>query len=252
MKFRLLLTGHQDAFTNMAIDESIMIHVGQRISPPTIRFYGWQPPAVSIGYFQGLSEEVDLIKCKELGVDYIRRITGGGAVFHESEVTYSLSILNDNPIVPDKVLESYKVICGGIIEGLLELDIKADFAPLNDIVVDGKKISGSAQTRRQHTILQHGTLLLDTDLKKMFSILKVPSEKLRDKLISDIKERVTSIKNIISREVDFSEICFTLKRGFENSLNSELVEGTLSETEISLANEIKRDRYTNSDWNNRR
>ncbi len=252
MNFRLLQTGFNDAFTNMAIDESIMIHVAQRVSPPTIRLYGWKPPAVSIGYFQGLSEEVDLEKCKNLGVDYIRRITGGGAVFHDDEVTYSLSIHQDNPIIPDNVLESYKVICGGIIAGLSELDISAEFVPLNDIIVDGKKISGSAQTRRKRTILQHGTLLLDCDVDKMFSILKVPSEKLRDKIISDVRQRVTSVKDISLREVAIEDVCVALAKGFEVSLNSVLEPGELSETEISLAEEIKRDRYFNSDWNARR
>jgi lipoate-protein ligase A len=252
MKFRLLLTGHQDAATNMAVDESIMIHVGQKAAPPTIRLYGWKPPAVSIGYFQGLEEEIDLKICKKLGVDFIRRITGGGAVFHEDEVTYSLAIAQGNPLIPDNVLESYKVICQGIIQGLLEFGISSDFVPLNDIIVGGKKISGSAQTRRNRTILQHGTVLMDCDVEKMFSILKVPSEKLRDKLISDVKERVTSIKNVVLREVDFEEVCSALAKGFEISLNSELEQGELSETEISLANEIKRDRYSNLDWNNRR
>ena len=252
MNFRLLLTGHQDAATNMAVDESIMIHVGQRASPPTIRLYGWKPAAVSIGYFQGLEEEIDIDVCRKLGVDFIRRITGGGAVFHESEVTYSLAIAQENPLIPDNVLESYKVICGGIVEGLKGFDISAKFVPLNDIIVEGKKISGSAQTRRNRTILQHGTVLMDTDLEKMFSILKVPSEKLRDKLISDVKERVTSIKNALSREVDFEEVCAALVKGFEVSLNSKLTQGELSETEIALANEIRRDRYSNLDWNNRR
>jgi lipoate-protein ligase A len=252
MIFRLLRTGFQDAFTNMSIDESIMIHVAQGKSPPTIRLYGWEPHAVSIGYFQGLEEEVDLAKCQKLGVDHIRRITGGGAVFHEKEVTYSLAIHQDNPLIPENVLESYKVICGGIVQGLRELEISAEFVPLNDIIVDGKKISGSAQTRRQRAILQHGTLLLECDVEKMFSVLKVPSEKLRDKLITDVKQRVTSVKDISLKEIAFDEVCVALAKGFEISLNSVLEPGELSETEISLADEIKRDRYSNPDWNNRR
>jgi lipoate-protein ligase A len=252
LKFRLLLTDHKDAHTNMSIDESIMIHVGQNMSPPTLRLYGWSPPAVSIGYFQGLSEEIDLDMCKKMGVDYVRRITGGGAVFHESEVTYSLAIQQVNPIIPQNVLESYKVICGGIIEGLMEFDVEAKFVPLNDIIVNGKKISGSAQTRRSRTLLQHGTLLTDTDLDKMFSILKVPSEKLKDKLISDVKERVTSLREVLQKEIKFEDVCSKMASGFKTSLNIELVKGELSETEISLANEIKNDRYSNLDWNQRR
>lgn len=252
MKFRLLLSGLADAHTNMSIDESVMIHVGQNMSPPTLRLYGWSPPAVSIGYFQGLSEEIDLNMCKEMGVDYVRRITGGGAVFHESELTYSLAISQVNTIIPQNILESYRVICGGIIQGLKEFDIKAEFIPLNDIIVNKKKISGSAQTRRNRTLLQHGTLLIDTDLDKMFSILKVPPEKLKDKLISDVKERVTSLQDVLQREIKFEEVCSKMASGFADSLNIELEMGKLSETEISLASEIKRDRYRNSDWNHRR
>jgi len=252
MKFRLLLTDFADAYSNMSIDESVMIHVAQNKSPPTIRLYGWRPPAVSIGYFQGLEEEIDLNMCKELGVDYIRRITGGGAVFHDSEVTYSFAIHEMNSLIPKNVLDSYKVICSGIIEGLKDLEIEANFVPLNDILVNGKKISGSAQTRRNHAILQHGTVLMDTDVAKMFSILKVPSEKLKDKLISDVKERVTSIKQVLSKDVRFEDVCSALAGGFERSLDIELALSELSETEMSLASEIKRDRYSNSDWNHRR
>ncbi|UCG71228.1 MAG: lipoate--protein ligase family protein [Thermoplasmata archaeon] len=236
----------------MSIDESIMVHVGQDYSPPTIRLYGWLPPAVSIGYFQGLAEEVDLEKCKDLGIDYIRRITGGGAVFHEHEVTYSLTIPEIDPLIPHNVLDSYKVICQGIIEGLGSLGIGAEFVPLNDIIVGGKKISGSAQTRRNHTVLQHGTVLIDTDVDKMFSILKVPSEKIKDKLISDVKERVTSINSALGKEVDFNKVCLQLAKGFERSLGIELQEGELKDTEITLANEIKRDRYANPQWNHRK
>ena len=252
MKWRLLLTGHRDAYTNMAIDESIMIHVGQGALPPTIRLYGWTPAAVSIGYFQGLEDEVDLKKCKNHGIDYVRRITGGGAVFHEHEVTYSLSISESSLKIPQNVLESYMVICQGIIEGLKELKINAEFAPLNDILVGGKKISGSAQTRRNRTILQHGTILIDTDVEKMFSILKVPSEKIKDKMIEDVKERVTSIKMALSKDVSFEDVCIAMAKGFEKSLEIELENGELTENEVQLAKEIKRDRYSNPDWNHRR
>lgn len=252
MKWRLLLTGHNDAATNMSIDESVMVFVGQGKALPTIRLYGWSPPAVSIGYFQGLAEEVDLLMCEKYGIDYIRRITGGGAVFHEHEVTYSLSIPESSLLIPSNVLESYKVICQGIVEGLAELDVKSKFVPLNDIIVDGKKISGSAQTRRSRTILQHGTVLIDTDVEKMFSILKVPSEKLKDKLISDVKQRVTSLKSTLAREVEFNEVCAALSKGFERALDIELEEGELTSSELSLSLDIKKDRYSSSEWNHRR
>ena len=252
MKWRLLMTGYTDGYTNMGIDESIMVHVAQGSSPPTIRLYGWSPPAVTIGYFQGLEEEVDLEACKKLGVDFLRRITGGGAVFHENEVTYSIIVPETTLFIPQNVLDSYRVICKGIVEGLKTLGIEAAFAPLNDVLVSGKKISGSAQTRRSHTVLQHGTVLLDTDVDKMFSLLKVSSEKMKDKLISDVKKRVTSINSALTKTVEFDDVCSALAFGFERSLEIELEKGELTSTEIQLAEEIKKDRYSNPDWNFRR
>ena len=113
---RLIDSGYNDAYTNMAIDESIMTMVSKGKVPATLRFFGWKPPAISIGYFQALTREVDLEKCKELGVQYVRRITGGGAVFHDKEITYSICIPEKE--VPKDIMRSYDLICGAVIKGL--------------------------------------------------------------------------------------------------------------------------------------
>jgi lipoate-protein ligase A len=252
MEWRLLLTGFNDAFTNMSIDESILIHRSKDEVPSTIRFYGWSPPAVSVGYFQSLKEEVNLKKCEELKIDYIRRITGGGAVFHEKEVTYSCITPIKDTLIPEDILGSYKKICGGIIQGLSRLGIESNFVPLNDIIANGKKISGNAQTRKFNTILQHGTILIDTDVEKMFSILKVPSEKLKDKMIKHVKDRVTGINPILNREVDFNKVCDVLAEGFGETIGIELVKGELTESEVELAQEIAKERYKNKGWNHKR
>ena len=252
MEWRLLLTGFNDAFTNMAIDESILIHRSQNKVPSTIRLYGWLPPAVSIGYFQSLEGEVDLNKCKEFGIDFIRRITGGGAVFHDREVTYSCVVPENDPLIPSDILGSYRKICAGIVQGLSKLGIKSEFVPLNDIISNGKKISGNAQTRKFHTILQHGTILVDVDVEKMFSLLKVPSEKLRDKMIKHVKERVTGINDVLGKKVDFDKVCSVLSEGFKETLGMELVKGKLSDSEIKLSQKITKERYRNREWNHRR
>ncbi|MFH1470632.1 MAG: lipoate--protein ligase family protein, partial [Candidatus Micrarchaeota archaeon] len=135
MKIRLLETGASDAFMNMAIDEVLM-----ESSEPVLRLYSWKPPAVSIGYFQNLGEEVDSEACGKLGVDVVRRQTGGGAVFHDEELTYSFISRE----FPKNILESYKWVCSGVIEGLATMGFGAEFAPLNDILVGGKKVSGNA------------------------------------------------------------------------------------------------------------
>jgi len=252
MKFRLLETGFNRASLNMAIDESIMIHCSQGSVPPTLRLYGWKPPAVSIGYFQSLKDEVDLEQCRKFGVDLVRRITGGGAVFHDKEVTYSFVIKEGNPLIPTDILASYEKICAGLVRGLALMGLNASFAPLNDIMVSNKKISGNAQTRRLGCILQHGTILIDTDVEKMFSLLKVPQDKIKDKLIKSVEERVTCINRQLQREISFEKLCLALARGFEEALDIRLERGNLTKSEIDLAREIEEKKYSRFEWNYKR
>lgn len=257
MQFRLLNTDFQPAAMNMAIDEAVLQHIARGDSLPSLRFYGWTPPAISIGYFQSLEEEVDVDACAKLGVNYVRRITGGGAVLHEDEITYSIHIPESAGLVPSGILESYGKICGGILKGLAHFGLKAEFVPLNDIVlaVDGgfKKISGNAQTRKQGVILQHGTILLKVDVDKMFALLKVPSEKLKGKLIEDVKQRVTSVSLALGREVKFEEAFDVLQKGFaEEFPNIKFVPGELSQSEKTLAESLKKEKYGSADWNKKR
>ena len=201
-KIRIVETGFNPAAQNMAIDEALIESVGE---VPILRIYGWRPAAVSIGYFQSMNEEVDFTKCREIGVDIVRRLTGGGAVLHEYELTYSFISRR----YPQNIVESYKWICDAIVISIKRLGFDASFVPLNDIVIAGKKVSGNAQTRRKGVLLQHGTILLGVDVNKMFSVLKVPSEKLRDKIIKDVKERVTSLAG-----TTYDNMATTLKTSF--------------------------------------
>ena len=251
MSFRFIEHGANSAAMNMAIDQAIM-ESAKKSEVPTVRFYSWNPPAVSIGYFQGLTQEIDLEKCKEFGVDFVRRITGGGAVFHDAELTYSFICTEESGVVPKKIIESYKKICEPIILGLKDFGLTAQFVPLNDIVVNGKKVSGNAQTRRGGVILQHGTILMQVDVDKMFSLLKVPSEKIREKLISDVKQRVTSLEEQAGKKILFSELSKSLKTGFEETFGEELIKGPLSRMEMELAEKISNERFSSKDWNFKR
>ena len=235
-----------NAFLNMAIDEAVSEAVGREESLPTIRFYGWKPRAVSIGYFQSLEKEVDLDKCKEHNVDVVRRRTGGGAVFHDTEITYS--IIGKQELFPKDIIASYKDICGAIISGLESLGIIAEFKPINDIIVSGKKISGNAQTRRGGVLLQHGTLLCDVDVDKMFSLLKVPDEKIKDKMIASVKERVTSVKML--KEVCQEDVLAALKKGFIEGKEFGISE--LTEKESARAKELAETKYKTKEWNGMR
>lgn len=251
-KWRLLITEANSAAKNMAIDRAVLVSHSKGMVEPTVRFYTWNPPAISIGYFQGLNEEVDLEMCKKHRVDYVRRITGGGAVFHEKELTYSIVISEDHPEIPKNIMDSYGRICGAVIKGLRNLSIEGRYVPINDIVVDSKKISGNAQTRKMNTVLQHGTVLTDVDVDKMFSILKVPDEKIKDKLILDVKQRVTSVKHILGGEPDFKDMVEAMKNGFEKEFDIELIHGKLTDEETDLAKEFESEIFGLNEWNHKR
>lgn len=251
-ELRLLRTGARGAAFNMGLDEAILEGVAGGAVPPTLRLYAWEPAAISIGFFQGLSEEVDSLACAARGVDIVRRITGGGAVFHQAEITYSIALPETHPLAPKSIMASYELLCSGVIAGLRALGIDSAFAPINDIVSGGRKISGNAQTRKNHCLLQHGTVLLDVDVDLMFELLKVPAEKSKGKLIEDVKARVTSAKALLGRDVGFSEAESAMAAGFSAALDASLAEGSPTAAEIERAGEIARAKFADPAWTARR
>jgi lipoate-protein ligase A len=248
MKWRVIDYSENDAFMNMAIDEAVSEAVASGESPPTIRFYGWKPDAVSIGYFQSLDKEVDAARCAEEGVDIVRRRTGGGAVYHDGygEITYS--VIGKESLFPKDILASYRLICGWVVDSLGLMGIESEFKPINDIIAKGRKISGNAQTRRGGVLLQHGTILYSVDVERMFSLLRVSDEKIRDKMIASVKERVTSIlrERNVSREDAYGAIFEGFTRGKEFDI------GVLGDGELSRAMELASSRYTKAEWNRMR
>jgi len=253
-KWRFLDTGLNDAFYNMALDEAIVIARSRNLVPNTLRFFRWSPSAVSIGYFQSMEEEVDLQTCDEMGIDYVRRRTGGGAVYHdrEGELTYSIIVNEDHRLISRDFQETYRTLCSGLVSGLRRLGISAEFRPINDIVAQGKKISGNAQTRGMNVVHQHGTILREVNPALMFKVLKVQNEKIRDKLIKSVEERVTSINAVLGREVSFKELKEALIKGFEESFRIELTLGSITDFEEALAQRLKAEKYATKEWNFRR
>lgn len=236
-----------DPFYNMAMDEAITRCVGSGRSPPTLRLYGWSPSAVSIGYFQEIHEEVDLDFCRSMGIEVIRRMTGGGAVIHTTgELTYSFTIGDSDPAIPRDVQESYARICSPIIAALGKIGVIAAFKPINDIEVQGRKVSGSAQTRRFCAVLQHGTLLLDLD-PSLLPALKVRAEKLSSRGATDVKGRITTLKEILKKDLRREEVGTLIAKEFGKVLGCELTEGATSEKEAALVPALLR-RYQSPEW----
>ncbi|GHU91512.1 octanoyltransferase LipM [Spirochaetia bacterium] len=268
--FRLLRTGLRDGAYNMGLDEALLEAVARRDSLPVLRFYGWSPPAVSIGYFQGLEEEIDLASCARHGVDVIRRITGGGAVFHQAELTYSIILPDTHPLAGSGIQDSYTILCAGIVEGLALLGVPARFAPINDIIVNpsgllpmeihreyagGRKISGNAQIRRKRCVLQHGTIMLENDTDLMFSLLKVPQEKMKGKLIQDVKDRVTSLHMLLGRPLSFDEAADSFTEGFCRALSLDFAGAPSllpASAEDQRARELAAEKFGSEEWLRRR
>ena len=245
-KWRIIGITANNAFLNMAMDEAVSDAVRAKKSLPTIRFYKWQPSAVSIGYFQSLNDEVDAELCKRLGVDIVRRRTGGGAVYHDAKGEITYSVIAPEGMFPKGITESYHKICGWIVNALGKLGIVAEFKPINDIITGGRKISGNAQTRRNGILLQHGTILYKLDVATMFSLLKVPKEKISDKFIADVKQRVTSLTDI-NPKITEQQLMDGLVAAFTEGKEFEI--GNFSPEEMAAAEKLAKERYSSDEWN---
>ena len=244
MQFRMIHFRYFDAFMNMALDEAIMEGIRAGKALPTIRFYGWKPSAISIGYFQGVRNEVNLEACREAGVDVIRRMTGGGAVYHDTEGEVTYSIIGPLSLFPENILESYRYICGDLVDAFATLEINAHFEPINDIMVMDQKISGNAQTRRGGILLQHGTILYRVDVEKMFTLLNVDKVKVSDKLIKSVKKRVTSISDY--SDVPIKKVIKALEKSF--SWDREIIRAGYSAEEMARARQLAEEKYRTDAW----
>jgi len=239
--WRLLPVIEDSAYVQMAIDESVLDSRLREHVPNTLRFYKWKPKAVSIGCFQSAKQEVNLQELKNQNVDLVRRITGGGAVFHDNELTYSIFIDEKDVENGNDIVGSYKSICTAIIAGLEKIGINAVYSPINDLLIDGRKFSGNAQTRRGSIILQHGTILLDVDVDKMFTLLTPDKEKISDKAVKSVKARVTAL------HMDFDKVQSALEKGFKKTFSVNLKKQGLTEPEVAKVNLLGR-KYIDELW----
>lgn len=265
-EWRILPFRKAGAAENMAIDEAIFRETVRKKSSPTLRFYGWQVPALSIGYFQDYEKEVDAEACGQFGVEIIRRPTGGKAVLHEQELTYAVIAGSDSPLFPPDILETYRLISDCIAKGLSEVGIRAEmetdgrpapdgalrascfsFPARYELCVGGRKICGSAQTRSHGVFLQHGSLLLAFDPLRTCAVM-LPH---RDpgKEADRLRKAVTSVGEEAGCPVNEKDLCAALKKGFEQVLGIRFREGNLTPEEQRLADELIARKYGGGCWN---
>jgi len=263
MPWRILNFQKYNAFENMAIDEAIFLETIRNRKLPTIRFYGWKPPAVSIGYFQETEKEVNIEKCLAEGVNIVRRQSGGKAVFHDDEITYSVVASSEEKKFPPNTLGTYKIISNCLAAGLARIGLKASLEEdgrcpteeafksscfstpsRHELLVSGRKICGSAQIRTSKGFLQHGSILKSFNAKLSASFLLPPCT---EDQIRKVKGSVTAINLEAPLSLDEIEISANLKKGFAEILGVEIEEGALDEREEELKNKLL-SKYSNWEW----
>lgn len=267
--WRLVLDGEADGFTNMAVDEAMLeAHIAGEV-PPTIRFYRWQPPCLSIGYFQRAGREVDEAGCRQLGVDWVRRPTGGRAILHDIELTYSVVARQDNPLVSGSVHESYRKISTALVAGLNRLGSPAEMASPHlrgqglgsaacfdapsayEVTIFGRKVIGSAQTRRASALLQHGAILIDVDMDRQVGVILPPPNLTRSELAALLQPRLISLREALGRPIRATELAGALRAGFVEAWDIALEEDTLSPEEQARLPALV-EKYGSEAWNRRR
>jgi lipoate---protein ligase len=252
--WRLLPLQSNDAAMNMAIDEAILnTRVAGQV-PNTLRFYRWQPSAISIGKNQNPDNEVYLGTAEKMGVDVVRRISGGGTVYHdfEGEVTYSV-VAKAADLGTADLTTVYTKIYSAITDALRLLGVSADFSSGDakncpNLTVNNKKISGSSQTITRGVVLQHGTILVDVDLPIMFQLLKFKD--LNCTLAADIgRRKITSIKAELYHSVNPGTVANALTQGFKSMLKIQFEEQQLTQAEKELAAKLFKEKYSTKEWN---
>lgn len=234
-----------DPAMQMALDEVLTYRVGRGERPPTLRFWEWTAPAVVIGRFQSLRNEVDLEEANRYGITVVRRITGGGAMLTEPGRVITYSIYAPPELVAGiSFQESYAFLDAWVVEALRALGIDAWYQPINDITSANGKIGGAAQARRHGAVLHHTTMAYDIDPEKVPRVIRIGREKLSDKGVRSAERRVAPLRQQtnLSRETiqEFLIRAFAERYGLE--------EGTLRPDEIHEARELVRTKFGTWEW----
>jgi lipoate-protein ligase A len=252
--WRLIPLETHNAYMNMAIDEAILNSRIQNFVPNTLRLYQWQPSAVSIGKNQNPQQEVHTEALSKLGVDLVRRTSGGGTVYHDQtgEITYSVTARTRD--LGEDITAVYTSIYAAITDALRLLGIPADFSPGDqkncpNLTVAGKKISGSAQTLRHGVIQQHGTLLLSVDLPRMFQLLRIKGIYNCSQAAQIAQRKITSVQNELGHPVTAETAANALTQGFKAILKIHLSQSQLTHYEEALAKKLCKQKYATSNWN---
>ncbi|TFE25180.1 lipoate--protein ligase family protein [Cohnella luojiensis] len=281
--WRFIHTGNRSPAENMAIDEAMLTAHQEGMTPPTVRFYGWSPATLSIGYFQQASKEVDFEALRSRGIGFVRRATGGRAVLHDRELTYSIIVSESYPGIPANITEAYRVLSLGLLQGFRNLGLDARMTGVDaakddaeetgasrpagssacfdspsryELVVEGRKIAGSAQMRAKGVILQHGSIPLDLDAGLLFDVLRFSDDRAKIRMKRVFENKAVAVNACMRSKnkspVTLPELESAFRAGFAEGLGAELVSDKLSDMEEERARRLSIDKYASDGWNFRR
>ncbi len=265
--WRLLTTPPARGAWNMAVDEAILESVRAGDQLPTLRLYAWSPPALSVGYAQPW-EDVDPEALKTHGWEVVRRPTGGRAILHTDEITYSVVGPQEEPRLVGGVLESYRRLAQALLDALHRLDLPAESqlisasqnttgeidpvcfdVPSNyEITVHGKKLIGSAQSRKQGAVLQHGTLPLHGDLTRITQVLYYPDEARRRQAANRLLDRATTVKDVLGITISWEKAAAAFETAFSETLNLSFTQEDLTPAEQARADKLVAAKYDRVEW----
>jgi lipoate-protein ligase A len=265
--WRLITTPPARGAWNMAADEAILEHVEHGEALPTLRLYAWVPPCLSLGRAQPFTD-VDVPRLESHGWDVVRRMTGGRAILHTDELTYSVTGTINEANLAGTLLESYNRLASALLAAVQDLGLlvemmegKADNGVPNpvcfevpstyEITVNGKKLIGSAQARRKEGVLQHGSLPLTGDLTRICQALAFSDESAREAAMERLLARATNVESVLGQEVAWETAAQAFVRAFEGRLGLKFEAGELSGSELARAEELVSEKYAHPSWTER-
>jgi lipoate-protein ligase A len=267
--WRLVITPPAPGAWNMAVDEAILASIGKNLVPPTLRLYAWDPPCLSLGYAQP-SSDVDRHSLAAHGWHLVRRPTGGRAILHTDELTYSVIGPFSDPRLAGSVLDSYRCLASALLSALHRLNIPAEShaisapqastakgpvcfeVPSNyEITVINKKLIGSAQARRKEGLLQHGALPLYGDLTRITQVLRFPDEAARQEAASRLLSRATTAEAVLGYPLSWQAAAQAFQSAFQDTLNLQLTPEPLTNHEKARTAELVRDKFDHPSWTDR-
>lgn len=269
--YRVIITLDKSPAFNMACDEALLILRKNNKTEPVFRLYNWNPFTVSIGYSQDIEKAVSLRKIQEKGYGYVRRWTGGRAVLHNDEITYSVIGKAEEDNLMHTVLDTYNKISSGLNKGLNLIGVKSSLSKNNEasniakdkrliypcfgstskyeIEYEGRKLIGSAQRRVKDLVLQHGSILMNGPKTELSEVMPLDSEEKIERYKRILEKNTITISEIMGREYKLTDLAEYFIKGMESVFFDDFVVSELSNAELKLINEVAEKKYSTDLWN---